>query len=73
MPAEVVGDQPADGRTDEERDAEHRPEEALVLAALRGREDVTDDRQRDREQGAGTQALDAAEQDELPHLLRQAA
>ena len=56
----------------EHRQAEDGAEEALVLAPLRRREDVADDRQRDREQRAGAEALDAAGTDELPHLLRQA-
>ena len=73
VPAEVIRDQPAERRPDQGRHAEHGPEEALVPAALRRREDVTDHRQRHREEGAGTQSLDAAEHDELPHLLRQAA
>ena len=73
VPAEVVGDQAAEGRPDQGRHAEDGPEEALVAAALGRREDVADDRQRHREEGAGAQSLDAAEQDELPHLLRQAA
>ena len=73
VPAEVVGDQAADGRTEQEADAEHGAEEALVLAALRRREDVGDDGQRDREQRAGAEALEAAEGEELPHLLAQAA
>ena len=62
----------ADGRAEQERDAEHEAEEALVLAALGGREEVADDRERDREERAGAEALDAAEQHELPHLLAQA-
>ena len=41
-----------------ELSAEHGAEEALVLAPLRGREDVADDRERDREERAGAQALD---------------
>ena len=53
------------------REAEHGPEQALILAPLRRREQVADDRQRDREQCARAEALDAAEHDELPHLLRQ--
>ena len=35
-------------------------------------EEVADDRQRDREDGAGAEALQAAGSDELPHLLREA-
>ena len=42
--------------------AEDGAEQALVLAALGGREQVADDRERDREQRAGAEALDAAEQ-----------
>ena len=56
-------------RADEERDAEDGAEEALVLAALGRREQVADDRERDREERAGAEALDAAEQDQLPHVL----
>ena len=62
VPAEVVGDQAADGRAEQEADAEDGAEEALVLAALRRGEDVGDDRQRDREERAGAEALDAAEE-----------
>ena len=73
VPADRVGDDPADGRPDDRAEAEHRPEEALVLAPLRRREDVADDRERHREQRARAKALDPAEEDELPHLLRQPA
>ena len=52
--------------------AEDRPEEAQVLAALGRRVEVGDDREGDREDGAAAEALEAAEQDELPHLLAEA-
>ena len=50
VPAEVLGQQPADERAGDERDAEDGAEEALVLAALLRGEQVADDRERDREQ-----------------------
>ena len=59
----LVGEEAAERRADEERDAEDGAEEALVLAAFGGREQVADDGERDREQGAGAEALDAAEED----------
>ena len=71
-PADRVGDDPADRRSDEHGQAEHGAEQALVAAALGRSEQVADDRQRDREQRARAEALDAARADELPHLLRQA-
>ena len=58
--------------TEQRRQAEHGAEEAQVLAALGRRVEVGDDRQRDREDRAAAEALEAAEQDELPHLLAQA-
>ena len=67
-----VGDEAAEARTDQRRDAEDGPEEAQVLAALGRRVQVGDDRERDREDGAAAEALEAAEQDELPHLLAEA-
>ena len=54
---------------DERRQAEDGPEQAEVLAPLGRRVEVRDDREGDREDGAAAQALEAAEQDELPHLL----
>ena len=48
------------------------PNRPWYLPRSDGREEVTDDRQRDREDGARAQALDAAGRDELPHLLGQA-
>ena len=69
LPAEVVGDQAAEAGPEQRAEPEDRTEEALVLAALRWSEDVADDRQRDREQRAGTESLEPSECDELPHLL----
>ncbi len=72
VPAEVVRQDAAEERSDEEGDAEDGAEEALVLAALNRREQIADHGQRDREEGAGAEALDAAERDQLPHGLAQA-
>ena len=72
VPADVVGQEAAEGGPDDERDPEHGAEQALVLAALGRREQVADDRERDREERAGADALDAPEQDELAHVLAQA-
>jgi len=72
VPAEVVGQGAADCGPGEEGHTEHEAEQALVLAALGRGEQVTDDREGDREQRTGAQALDASEQHQLPHLLAQA-
>ena len=71
-PADGVGDDTADGGPDEDREPEDGAEESLVPTSLGRREQVTDDRQRDREQRSGTESLDAPGRDELPHLLGQA-
>ena len=71
VPAERVGQEATERRAEQGGDAEHGAEQALVLAALLGGEQVADDRQRDREQRAGAEALDAPEQDQLLHGLRQ--
>ena len=72
MPADGVGQEAAESGSDQEGNPEHRSEEALVLAAFGRSEEVADHREGDREEGAGSEALDAAEQDQLPHLLAQA-
>jgi hypothetical protein len=72
VPAEVVGDQAADGRPDERRQAEHRPKQPEVLAPLRRRVQVRNDGQRHREDRATAEPLEPAEEDELPHLLAEA-
>ena len=70
---DVVGQEATQRRADEGGDAEHGAEQALVLAALLGREQVADDGQRDREDRAGAEALDAAEGDQLLHRLAESA
>ncbi len=72
VPADRVGDDPADGRSEKRRQAEDRPEEAEVLAAFGGGVEVGDHGQRDREDCPATKALDAPRHDELPHLLAEA-
>ena len=62
VPAEVLRQPAAQQRAEDGRDAEHGAEQALVLAALAGREQVTDDRERDGEDGAGADTLDAPEE-----------
>ena len=71
VPADGVGDDATDGGTDNRAEPEDRADEALVLTALACVEHVTDDRERDWEERSRTQALDRAEGDELPHLLRE--
>ena len=68
----VVGQEAAQARADQEGDPEDGSEEALVLAPLGRGEEVADGRQRDREEGAGAEALDAPEEDQLPHRLAEA-
>ena len=72
-PAEVVGDPAAEQRADDHRQAEDAHQDAHELGALSGREDVADDRLRDRHHGAGAQALEGAEGDEGGHAVRLAA
>ncbi len=72
VPAEVVGQQAPEPGTDQEGDAEDRAEQALVLAPLARGEEVADDGEADREERPGAEALDAPEEDQLPHLLREA-
>ena len=72
VPAEVVCDRPAQARADQERDAEDGTKQTLVLPALARSEEVTNDRQADGEQRAGSEPLDRPEEDQLPHRLAQA-
>ena len=72
VPGQVLSEPAADERAGDERDAEHGPEQALVLTPFGGREHVADDRECDREQRTGANALDASEQDQHPHVLAEA-
>ena len=71
VPAEVVRQPAAQQRADDGGDAEDGAEEALVAAPLTGREEVADDGQRDGEDGARADALDAPEEDEALHRPRE--
>ena len=72
VPADVIGQEAAQRRPDQRADSEDSSEEALVLAPLGRREEIADHGQRDREDGAGAEPLEAARGDQLPHLLGQA-
>ncbi len=69
----MVDEEAAEQRADDGRDAEHRAEVALVLAALARRDDVADDRERHHHQSARAEPLQGAEGDQLRHRLREAA
>ena len=71
-PAPVVGDEAADERAEDRGEAEDATHEALVLAALTRRDDVADDRLRERHQRAHAGALDGAGRDEPPEVLGEA-
>ena len=71
-PAPVVGDEAADERAEDRGEAEDAAHEALVLAALTRRDDVADDRLRQRHQRAHAGALDGAGGDEPPEVLGEA-
>ncbi len=72
VPAHVVGEQPAEGGSDDERDTEDRTEQALVAPSFGRCVQVTNDRERDREERSRAKSLDASEQDQHAHVLRQA-
>ena len=72
-PAQVVGQVAAQQRPDDAGQAEDAAEDALDAAALGGREDLRDDGEDGRGQHAAGQALQAAEDDQLGHVLAQAA
>ncbi len=69
VPAQGVGEDSADCRTQDRRQSEHGAEVARVLAPLSRRVEVRQHGEREREHGAAGEALQAAEQDELPHHL----
>lgn len=72
-PRQVIGEETADQRADHARQRERARQVAGVAAAFAWRDDVTDDRERQRHQPATTDALQEPEPDQLPHRLRRAA
>jgi hypothetical protein len=69
----IVDEEAADQRADHRRDPEHTTEQALVAAAVARRHEVADDRHGRHEQSASPQPLQRAEDDQLGHVLREAA
>ena len=67
------GEEAADQRAGDARDAEHRAEQPHVAAAVARRHDVADRRLRAHHQPAAAQPLDRAERDQLGHPLREPA
>ncbi len=71
VPADVIGDDPAEEGPDDEAHPEDGPEQTLVAAPFPGGEEVADHRQGDGEQAARTAALERPESDQLAHVLGQ--
>ena len=65
----MVDDEAADQRPDDRRGGEDGADQALVAASIAGRHDHADHRKRQREETAGADTLDGAEDHELPHVL----
>ena len=68
----LTGEEAADDRTEHARRGEDGHEVALVTGPFARRDQVADDRQRQREQAAGTEPLKGAERGQHVHALRQA-
>ena len=75
MPRIVVlpGEEPADQRAEHARRTEHGHEVAGVASTLARRHDVADDRQDQREEAAGAEALEGPERRQLVHRGRERA
>ena len=69
----LPGQEAADHGTEDARRAEDGEEVALVPRALARRDDVADDRERQREQPARSEALHGPERRQLPHRLGEPA
>ena len=72
-PAQLIDQEAADQRADDGGGAEHRAEEALVTPALARRDEVADDGDGDDDQSAAADPLDRAKDDQLHHVLCDAA
>ncbi len=66
-----AGEEAAEHRPEHARRTEHGKEVALVLRSVARRHDVADDRQREREQAAGAEALVGAERGKHVHRGRE--
>src|SRR5262249_52352219 len=71
-PRRVGDEDPADQRAENAGDPEHAAEQALVTAAVPGRDDVGDDRLRAGQQAAAADSLHRAEGDQLEYGVGQA-
>src|SRR6478735_10727628 len=69
----LAREEPADQWAEDTRRTEHGHEVAGVASALARRHDVADDREDEREEAAGTEALERAERRELVHRRRERA
>src|SRR5205807_4139277 len=72
-PGGLVDDEAADERADDRGGRERGSDQPLVAAAVARRDDVADGGEREREEAAGPQTLDTAEDDQLGHVLGEAA
>jgi hypothetical protein len=72
-PGEVVDEEAAEQRTGDDRDSEHRSEQALVAAAVARCDEVANDGHRHHDQAPAAEALHGAEGDQLRHALRHSA
>jgi hypothetical protein len=72
-PAEVVDEEAAEQGPGDRRDGEHCAEVARIAPSFPRGDDVADDGEGHRHQPTGADALEAAEGDELPHVLRNPA
>ncbi len=72
-PRQVVDEEPADQRADHAGHPEHAAEQALIAAAVPGRDDVGDDRLRPCQQAAAADALHRAEHDQYQNGVGQPA
>src|SRR6266576_3136483 len=72
-PARVVDNEPTDKRADDRGAREDRADQPLIAPAVPGRDDHPDHREGQREDPSGSDALNGAEDDQLPHVLRRTA
>ena len=69
----MIDEEAAHQRADDGGNPEHRAEEALIAAALARRDEVADHGDGDDDQPSAAHAFERAKDDELQHVLRNAA